>query len=471
VLEKWAGRLLSFAVFALLTRLLDPSMFGLFSMTSAAIAIATVFVDSGFSKALVQRRQLTATDISTVFWSSFAMSLLVYAVLFVTAPLLASAFGDERLVALLRVIGLAIPIAGLSRTAAALLERDLEFRALAVRQLAGAAVGAAVALPMAFAGAGVWALAAQAVATAATSTAVLWIRSPWRPSLAFSRRSLRSMLSFGIHALGIELLAAVQSNIDKFVVAAFFDARTLGYYFIAQRATGIVLELVTSVLGRVSLSALSKVQTSRDRLNRVLRQMTLASATVALPMFLILAVFAEDVLPVLVGDGWDESVTVFQILTVSSALAAVMFFDVNVLTAVGRPAVALRVSTVQNIVGIVLMIVAAPAGPLAVAASRSVRLVVMWPLRLRALSRSGGIELRPYLSQIARTAVGLVPSAMLATGLAATPWGASGSLLLATLPIALIAIGAYAVVTWFAVGHENRAFLRQFAASLAARRR
>ena len=453
ILEKWSGRLLSLAVFAVLTRLLDPSSFGMFSLATAVVAVLGTFIDSGFTKAIVQRPTLRPIDTSTTFWSSVAISIVVYAVLWLTAAPLATLMGEPDLAPILQVAGIALPISALSRTSAALLERDLHYRPLAMRQLSGA-------------GAGVWALVAQILVTAVVSTLLLWFLTAWRPALEFSRESFRSMMSFGVHTLGIELLASLQANIDKVLVGAFFDARTLGYYFVAQRATGVVLELATSVFGRVSLSVLSRVQADRDRMNRVLRQLTLISSLVALPVFATLAFFADDLLPLLVGPGWAESNLIFQILAFSSGLAAVMYFDVNALTAVGRPSVALRLSIVQNLVGVALMLLAAPFGPAAVAWSRSVRLLVMWPLRLWSLRRSAGIEIKPYVGQVGRTTLGLVPAGAIAAALASTPWGKLDSVLWSTAPIAAISLGAYYAVTWWLIGPESRCTLLRTARTL-----
>lgn len=466
--EKWSGRLLSFAVFALLTRLLDPANFGLFSLASAVVAVLSVFVDSGFSKAIVQRASLSRVDTSTTFWSSVVLSVVIYLLVLVTAVPLGTLLGDPALAPVLRVAGLVVPLSALSRTTAALLERELRFRPLAVRQLIGNVAGAAVAVPLALHGAGVWTLVGQVLVAALVSTVLLWLLTDWRPSWEFSRDSLRSMLSFGVHTLGIDLLAALQANLDKIVVGALFDARTLGYYFVAQRATGVVLELATSVLGRVSLSVMSRVQSDRERLNRALRQLTLASSVVALPTFAMLAVFADDLLPLLVGDGWSRSVPLFQVLTLSSALAAVMFFDVNALTAVGRPAVALRLSILLNVVGVGLVLLAAPLGTVAVAWSRSLRLLVLWPARLWALRRYAGIDVTRYVGLVGRVVVGLVPAVALALALARLPWGPAHGVAW-TLAVAAVSTVVYLASTWWVLGRADRAALRAFVASLRRR--
>ncbi|MDO9439610.1 MAG: oligosaccharide flippase family protein, partial [Beijerinckiaceae bacterium] len=158
ILERWTSRLLTLVVIAVLTRLLSPEDFGLVAMATVVMALLQVFVDSGFATVLVQRKTLEPRDTSTAFWTQLAISVVLYIALFVSAPLLAYLFGEPRLAGVHQVIGLGLPISALSQVPSALLERSFGFRSLAVRQVLGALCGAAAAVPIAFAGGGVWAL-------------------------------------------------------------------------------------------------------------------------------------------------------------------------------------------------------------------------------------------------------------------------------------------------------------------------
>lgn len=469
VVDSWSSRLLSLAVFAVLTRLLDPTDFGVVTMATVAVALLTVVVDAGFAKAIVQRPNLQRHEVDTLFWSSVALALLVYGALFVSAPALASAFGEPQLGPVLRVVGLTLVLSALSSAPAALLERDLDFRALALRRLAGNLVGGLVSLPMAFAGAGVWALVAQFVLSAAASSVVLWVRSPWRPHLRFSYRVLRETLPFSMGSLGVDLLLAFQANVDKALVGAFFDARVLGYYFVAQRAVGITLELATSVLGRVALSVFSRIQDDVARTNRVLRKLTFAAGAVAFPVFGLLAVLAADLLPVLVGHQWDASVPIFQAMAAGAAIAAVTYFDNSVLIAAGRPGKAFQLGVVQNVVGAGLLVAAAPLGPVAVALSRLLMRIVVWPVRMHLLHRYAGVVVGPYLEQVARPAVGLVVALPLAFGL--RRWLDGAPDLLAAAAAGTVALLAYLAVTWWLAGTENRRAAASLVRDVRSRRR
>jgi teichuronic acid exporter len=189
ILERWSSRLLTLVVIAVLTRLLAPSDFGLVSMATVVTAFLLVFVESGFSTVLVQKKDLDEKDASTAFWTSVAISVVLYAALFLCAPLVADLFDEPELTAVLRVLGLSLVISSLSRVPAALLERSFGFRSLSIRSVIGNLSGAVVAVPVAFAGGGVWALVVQALVTSITALVVLWSATPWRPGFEYSLTS------------------------------------------------------------------------------------------------------------------------------------------------------------------------------------------------------------------------------------------------------------------------------------------
>lgn len=459
VAERWASRLLSLGVLAILSRVLGPSDFGLISMATAVVALVQVFVDSGFSRALVQRKSLVDLDVSTAFWASVAMSVVLAGGLALCAPFIAALLGEPQLAPVIQALSLSLPLLALSQTPAAMLERDLDFKPLSIRQLIGTVGGALVAIPLALLGFGVWALVAQTVIGALCATIALWASTSWRPSLQFSWGSLRGLWSVGGAILGIDLLDAIQANIDKLVVGAFFDPTTLGYYFLAQRVGTILIELVTSVMSRVSLTTFSRVQDDRQRVDRIFRQLTFAASAVSVPVFGLVAVFAEQIVNGVFGPGWEQAVPILWILAPGWALGAVMYFDRNVLIATEHTRAALILAVVQNAVSIVLVFVFIPFGVLGVAFSRLARFVT-WPARLVVLHRLAGIAIGKYLLQIGRAIAAMSPFIVVCALLQLTPWASSDHALWTfALPLAGLSLVGYAGVLWLIAGTESRALI------------
>lgn len=469
IVERWGNRLLTLLVFTVLARVVAPEAFGIISLATVVVAILQVFVDSGFSKALVQRKALGPKDASTAFWVSLAISGVLSIAIVAVSPAIAAAFGEPDLTRVLQALALGLPLIALSRVPAALLEREFGFKALSIRQLVGAFAGAVTAVPLALAGAGPWALVAQTLVTSVVSVGVLWASTPWRPRFEFSIDSLRALAPIGVSMLGIELLDAVQNNIDKFLIGAFFTTEQLGYYFIAQRIGMILSDLVTTVMARVSLTTFSRVQDDPVRLNRVLRQLTFSAAAVGIPIFGLVAVLAPQTIPFLFGDGWDESVPILWVLAPAWALGAVMYFDRNVLLATGHGRTALAIALLQNVVSIVLIFVFLPFGILGVAFSRWGR-IWTWPVRLYLLRRLVGVSVSRYLTQLARCLIAVAPSLILIGLLQGTSWASGDSAFWTfAVPVGMLGLALYAALLWIVAGGENRRALTYISLTVLSR--
>lgn len=458
--EKWSVRLLSLVVLAVLTRLLDPAQFGLVSTAMVVVALASVFVDAGLSRALIRLKSITDVDASTTFWASLVLGVLLYVALFFSAPVIAGFFGQEELISVIRVVGVLLILGALSGTPVAILERDFGFKVLSLRSAVAAVAGAIVAVPMALLGYGVWALVANTMITQAVATIVLWGASGWRPRFVFSVASLRTMSVVAGGVFGVELLNALQGNLDKFLIGAFFGQQELGYYFIAQRALNILAEMLTAVIGRVSLTTFSRAQDDVDRLNVLLRNFTLAAGTIATAVFGLSAILAPEILPTIFGGDWTQSVVLFQILAPSALLVAISSFDGPLLIAKGKPGTAFGLSLGQTILGIGLMLVAAPFGVIGVAASRTARSILIAPVRLAVLKKGAGVVIRPYVSQIGRVFAAFIPAGLLAWLAqhflleAGMGWGFLGALL-----TGIVASIIFLALLWFILPAVNRSAL------------
>ncbi|WOF22361.1 lipopolysaccharide biosynthesis protein [Microbacterium betulae] len=471
VLERWGSRLLQLLVIAVLTRLLGPETFGIISLATAIIAVLQVTVDAGFAKALIQIKELREKDASTAFWTSLSISLAIYTLLFFGAPLAADVLSQPLLTDVLRVMGLSLPIWALSQTPAALLERSFGFKLLSIRQLIAATAGALAAIPVALLGGGVWALVTQTLVTAAVACIALWATTPWRPRFEYSAESLRRIWPIGLSIMATELLDAVQGNIDKLVIGYFFNAEILGYYYLAQRVGTLLMELVTTVISRVSLTTFSRVQDDLPRLNRIFRQMTFAAGFVGVPVFALTATLAPQIIPFVFGEGWDQSIPILWGLAAGWGLAAVMYFDRPILLSRGRASAAFWLAVLQNIVGVVLVFALLPLGMVGIVISRWAR-VFVWPVRLWVVKRAIDLDVGKYLLQIAKVFGAMLPWATLIILLQGTAWAqGEWAPLLFALPVGIIALAGYAATVWGIADTETRDVLRPVLARVFRHRR
>jgi PST family polysaccharide transporter len=410
-LDKWGARLTSLVVFAILGRLLAPADFGVVALATVFLAFLSVLVDIGFSQALVQRENLDDAHTHTAFWISLGLGVALGLALFLAATAAGALGSDSDLVPVLQVLSLALPLAALSSVPVALLTREFGFRALAIRRLVATAIGAVVAVWLAAAGAGVWALVAQNLSTSAIGLLVLWRVTPWRPSRRFSRQAARDLLNFGVAVFGIEMIAQANAHVDKLLVGLFLGHAELGYYFVGSRISLTMMDMFVAVIGSLSLPTFSRMQDDLPRMVRALQQLTFVSAAITFPVFALAAALAPEMIALLFGGQWDASVPIMQWLAPAAALTTISWFDKGLFLGAGHTKVAFRLSAADTVLGLALLAAALPFGAAAVAGSRSLRRALFWPFRLRALRRWIGVETWPYVKQFATPAAAAVMAA------------------------------------------------------------
>lgn len=435
-LDKWGARLSTLVVFAILGRLLDPSEFGIVALASVYIAFLAVFVDSGFSQSLIQRAELDDEHASTAFWISLGIGTGLAAVLSIGAPIVGSLTGHDDIGPVLQVLSISLPLTAAAGVPDSLLQREFGYRALAIRRAVATLTGAVVAIALGIYGAGVWALVAQILTTSAVGLVVLWRLSPWRPSFSFSREAARNLWSFGSSVLGIELVALANAQADKLLVGVALGPTALGYYFVGSRIVQIMLEMLVAVIGTLSLPTFSRMQHDLRRMVRALERLTFASSAIAFPAYALAIALAAPIIAVAFGPQWDASVPVMQWLAPSAALSAVSWFDKGLLLGAGKPRLAFMLAIGQTVLGLALLVAALPFGLVAVAISRSVRVVLFWPVRLITLHRAVDLDVGRYTKQFAPAAIAATVAA-----LAVAAWQQSALAIHSDL-VAVVVLGA-----------------------------
>ena len=195
--ERCGAQLVSFAVAVVLARILDPAEYGPITKVAVFTAILLVFVDSGMANALIQKKDPDDLDFSSVFWFNLSFGVLLYALLFLFAPLIARMYHDARLTPTLRVLGLTLVVAGVKNVQQAYVSKTLQFKRFFFATLGGTLFSAALGIGMALRGFGVWALVAQQLSNVAVNTVILWFTVGWRPKRLFSLERLRGLLRYG----------------------------------------------------------------------------------------------------------------------------------------------------------------------------------------------------------------------------------------------------------------------------------
>lgn len=335
-IDKIAVRGMSFLIGIIIARILMPSDYGVLGMVAVFITLSSLFIDSGFSQALVQKQDRTQTDMSTAFFFNVLVALGCYIVLFAVAPLAASFYEMPILVSVLRVVGLNVVIMSLATVQRANLLIKIDFRTLAIVDIISVAISGIVGITMAYRGFGVWALVAQTMTMQASSSMWLWLLGRWRPSREFSRNSVSRLWKFGSKLLVAGTVATTTREIYSIVIGKFYRSSELGYYHRAVQTTDVISGTINEIINASSFPILSSIQDERERMISVYSRLLSMTAFVVFPVMTLLAVVASPLVSVLLTDKWLPVVPLIQWLCFARMFTPVSSLNMNILNAVGR---------------------------------------------------------------------------------------------------------------------------------------
>lgn len=347
------GQGITFLVGIVLARMLSPEEYGLIGIIMIFILISESIVNSGLSSALIRKQDVSDLDFDTVFTANLILSFIMYAVLFVCAPLVSIFFEMPQLTDLLRVMGIVVIINAMSLVPMTKLSKAVDFKRLTFCTIIGAVMSGMVGIGMAYAGFGVWALVGQQIAQQFFYTGVLWITTRWLPSLRFSTDSFKELWGFGWKLLVSGLINTVWNEIYKVVIGKCYTPATLGQYTQAHFYSDLFSRNMSNVIQRVSYPVLSKMQDDKERMKQAYRQVIKVTMLVTFVLMFGLAGCAKNFILVLIGEQWLPCVGYLQILCFSMALYPLHAINLNMLQVQGRSDLFLKLEIIKKCIGII----------------------------------------------------------------------------------------------------------------------
>lgn len=397
-----------FAVSVVLARMLAPHDWGLAAMVAIFSGFIVLFTDSALGTALIQRRRLTATDKSTVFWTSTVVGVLLTGAGIALAGPLAGFYGEPTVKPLFEVASLGFVIGCVGTTQTSLLVRDLNFRSLELRQIAATFVGAVVGISLAASGFGAWAIVLQQLAASVVATLLVWKLSHWRPSFSFSFGSLRSLSVFTGNVFAQNALYVAGRSVDKLIIGRFLGAASLGTYTLATTVILAPFNQVAAPLQQVLFPAMSQIQDDKRRLASVWIRVTRLVGAVSMPALVGLILVAPDFVAVVFGPSWEGAVPVIQILAVVGLIQSLQTLNGEILLALGRSGTLLRFTVLWFVSSLTAVIVGVQWGIIGVAVCYAVASVVVEPVNAWMTARALQMSVWDFarsLSGVARAAV------------------------------------------------------------------
>ena len=356
--ENIATQIVSFIVSIVLARLLAPNLFGTIALVAAFINIANVFVITGFSSALIQKKNADELDYNTMFWFNLAISLFIYLLLFFAAPSVANYYSDKSLISILRVLALSIPLSAYNSIQVAYVSSHMIFKQTFLSHSLGALLSGILGVLMAFLGFGVWSLVAQRLANVGFNTIILRIIVTWTPKVQFSFKRLTPMFAFGWRILATGLLFSTYNELRSLIIGKRYSAADLGFYDRGWSFPKLIASNVDSTVTRVLFPALASEQNDPQRLKDKTRRAAKTSAFIMAPLLVILSAMAQPLVVVLLGEKWLPCVPYLQIMCFVWMLLPTQTCTVQAIKSIGRSDVYFKLEIMNKIVGVGLLLYA-----------------------------------------------------------------------------------------------------------------
>lgn len=361
VIDRLSSQVLYAVTGIVLARMLSEEEFGLVGAILVFQAFASLFVDSGFASALLQRKSPTRLDYSTVLWFNFGTAVAIYVLLYFLAPWIASIFqGDERLIPLSRVMFLTFIINSLSIVQVNRLIKRMDTRMVAVSNSLGLVAGAVTGIYLAVTGYGAWALVWQAIAIAVVKTGILWMTSGWRPLWQFSPASLKSFFSLGSGVMLSSLLNTVFLTIGSFFIGHKVNLGTLGYYTQADKWSKMGVTSLSQVFTSSFIPLLSGVQDDSERFGHMCGKTHRLAAYLLFPAMCLLAVMATPIFHTLFGEKWDPSIVLFQLLLLRGIFMVLSSLYSNFILSLAKSRMLVVCEVMRDSASIIAIIITLP---------------------------------------------------------------------------------------------------------------
>lgn len=356
-IQRFAQMGIQFVSGIILARLLMPEDYGTIGMLTIFMLVAQSFLDGGFGAALIQKKRPTQEDYSTVFWFNLVMSIVLYLILFFSAPFIARFYRMPILCKVLRVQALVLIISALTIVQANQLRKTFQFKKIAIVTLVASLLSLAVTIWMAYNGYGVWSLVVQGLLLSAIPSIIYWFTNKWHPIFVFSKESFKSLFSFGSYMFLIHLINEICNNIHGLLIGRFFNASTMGYYSKARGTEKLASTSISQSLTQVTFPLYAEYQNDKQGLISLIKKLTGVVAYITFPLMFLFILVAEPVFVLLYSDRWLPSVPYFQILCFMGLAVCLQAINLQAITAIGKSKTAFSWTLIKRAVALVLLIV------------------------------------------------------------------------------------------------------------------
>ncbi len=355
VFQKVGTQLVSFIISIVLARILLPSDYGVIAMITVFTNIAMVFINTGFSSAIIQKKELSDEDISTMFYSGLALSVVLYLILFFAAPYIAIMYKEPLLTNLLRVESLIVILGASYSVQQALISRNLQFKNSFLASAVGVFIQGATGIFLAFKGFGPWALIISTIIHYIVVLIIMWCMVKWKPKLVFSVKSFKNMFAFSTKMLASGLLDSLFNNIRSLIIGTQYSSTDLAYYNKGYQFPTLIMTQVDGSLTKVLFSFLSKFQAEWTEGLQKMRRALRLSLYVCAPLMAGMVAVADPMIRILLTDKWEGSIIYVRLVCIIC-----MFWPLSsqrhALNSLGKSGVSLKMNIIGKTITVICLL-------------------------------------------------------------------------------------------------------------------
>ncbi|WP_282856110.1 lipopolysaccharide biosynthesis protein [Pseudoclavibacter helvolus] len=397
-----------------LARLLTPNDYGYVAVVLAIVGVAEVVRDFGLSSASIQAKTISNWQRSNLFWVNSGIGLVLSAIVFFSAPLIAGIYGLPETLLITQAIAGVFLFRGITTQYRADMSRRFQFGRLAVVDVGAQSLGLATAIFLAVGGYGFWALVGQQIVIAVAETVIAAVVNPWIPRLPSKRGPIRQFLAYGANLFGIQLLGYASRNVDMLVIGARFGAGAAGYYQQAFQIMSLPLNQISAPSTRVALPVLARLQDDSTSYLAFLNKGQTVMVNALTPVFLFASAAAFPLLMLAIGPQWTPSVPIFQVLALSGVFHVIANVSYWIFVSKGLTGAGFRYQLVSRAMLIGLVVGGSVLGVMGVAGGYLIGFILMWPLSLWWAGRAADLAWVPLLWNGCRSILGHLPAAVAA---------------------------------------------------------
>ena len=374
--ERWGCQIVAFVVTIIISRQLDPSVYGIVTITNAFLSVFAVFLEGGLGNALIQKKDSDQLDFSTVFYTNIVLCSFIYIIIYLVAPYVAKYYNEPQLASLLRVSGITILISALKNIQEAYVSKNMIFKKFFVSSLLGTIMAGVVGIVMAIKGFGAWAIVGSNLTDVIVDAIIAWMIIEWRPTLEYSFNRLRGLLDFGGKYFFVTLIDRIYNKTYHLSIGKYCSPADLAYYEKGYSISGKIADNTNTVVSSVLFPAMSNNQDDAQKLKEITKKSLQINIYVMTPVLMGIIAVSDPLIRVVLTEKWVMAIPYLRLFCLINLISPFEYINNNVIKSLGRSDMLLKQELINKSINIIILIICLQVGAIYVCIGRLIATLI-----------------------------------------------------------------------------------------------